>query len=234
MLLYIQLAQRTLIFSKIAVQIFKIMLIKAPVSEIESSVDILKTISASGCLENEKLFTLRFHSLSHLAEVVLQFGDLSFLDTLLFEPLNYIIKMFIRMRSMRKLSRTEEPVNAMNVSPASESDAVPNIPKKHRAQLCRNDVKICPHGLRSSTNSSFANLTVGEKRLIFRFLELKHESSAKEMTPMFPSNIFLFLKVVNSVLVSVGKKITFEEYDAMIMGLLAGVYSYRMLYSTFC
>lgn len=136
-------------------------LLSTHASGIESSILVLNTTSKNtfDCLEEENLFTAEFQLFHPLAEV-LRFGDLSFLQALIFVHFKYIRESFIKIKSTRKLRTMEATDNAMKMFSTAETDDVPNIPRTPRAKLSREGVKISLDGFTSNSNSNFVHLTV--------------------------------------------------------------------------
>lgn len=64
----------------------------------------------------------------------------------------------------------EEALQAISMFSSAGGDAVPNIPKRHRAQLSRNGVKICLDGLRSSTDSNFCPEFLAARNALLSFV----------------------------------------------------------------
>lgn len=89
------------------------------------------------------------------------------------------------------LSTIELAIKAMNVLFAPEGDTVPSIPRIHTAQLCKDSVKISLEGPRSSTNSSFVQLSLYAIMVYFRVLLSLNRIHPLRIRPQRPVPISL-------------------------------------------
>lgn len=69
-----------------------------------------------GALDEMILFTLKFHTLQHIAENSKTFGDVVYLVASPSEHFNYVMRSYLKMISLRKDSTLEEAVQVTNAS----------------------------------------------------------------------------------------------------------------------